>query len=190
MGGESANQRILDNLSKGITTDQIVNSLRVITGTDITPRYSFMVGLEGETLNEIKKTYRFCLYLLKINPKTDIAGPFIFRLYPGSPIYNRIVEHYDIHVPANLEGWVTLLEEEVTFTKIPWTPREFQKNSHLISFYSNFAYLRSTDRIHSINDFLVHAIGKCAKLRLRYFFFRLPIEYYLYVWRRLLLRKE
>lgn len=180
MGGESANQRILDRLCKDITIQQITDSLRVLTGTTITPRYSFMVGLENETMDEIHHTYRFCLDLMEINPDVDIAGPFIFRLYPGSPIYNRLVQAYDIRIPETLEGWSELLRQEVSFTKIPWTPAEFQKNCDLLVFYSNFAYIRKTDRIHTFKGFLIHLLSKTARIRIRYFVFRFPVEYWLF----------
>jgi radical SAM superfamily enzyme YgiQ (UPF0313 family) len=179
MGGESANQEMLDALCKGITPEQIRNSLRMITGTRITPRYSFMVGLENETMEQIRNTYRFCLELHRMNPDVDIAGPFIFRLYPGSPIYDRIVKKYDISIPENLEGWVAYLKEETTFTRIPWTPEEFQKISHLLTFYSYYAYLRESDRIRSVTDLLGHIISMLAKTRIKYFIFQAPFEYWL-----------
>jgi radical SAM superfamily enzyme YgiQ (UPF0313 family) len=179
MGGESANQVMLDNLCKGITPQQIKNSLQTITGTRIMPRYSFMVGLENETMEQIQNTYRFCLELHQINPDVDIAGPFIFRLYPGSPIYNRIIKRYDIKNPSSLEGWVEFLKEESTFTKIPWTPEKFQKIAPLLVFYSNFAFLRRSDRIHSCKNLISHIIGILAKIRIKYFIFQAPLEYWL-----------
>ncbi|MBN2735034.1 MAG: B12-binding domain-containing radical SAM protein [Methanomicrobiaceae archaeon] len=179
MGGESANQEILDALCKGITPEQIKNSLNTISGTRIMPRYSFMVGLEDENIEQIQETYRFCLELHRINPDVDISGPFIFRLYPGSPIYDRIVKKYDIDIPSDLEKWIVLLKEESTYTHIPWTPEKFQKITHLLTFYSTFAFMKKTDMGRTIKGTICRIISSFSKFRLKYFIFQLPFEYWL-----------
>lgn len=182
MGAESANQEILDALCKGITPEQIKNSLRTITGTRITPRYSFMVGLENESIEQIKNTYRFCLELLNINPDVDIANPFIFRLYPGSPIFERITKKFNLRIPHDLEEWVDFLKKESTYTYIPWTPEKFQKivytQYYLLSFYTQYALSRISDRKNLSQDLASRLIYKLAKFRVKYFIFDIPFEYW------------
>lgn len=183
MGGESANQTVLDNLCKGITPEQIKHSLNVISRTkNITPRYSFMVGLENETMDEIINTYRFCLELIDINPDVDIAGPFIFRLYPGSLIYDRLVNSYNVNNPETLEEWIIFLKEEVSFTKIPWTPNQFQRNKHIIQFYFDLASIRSKNKIKPFKNLIYYIIIKTAKIRIKYCGFSFPFEYWLLTW--------
>lgn len=178
MGGESANQEILDDLKKGITPDQIINSLKLITATSIFPRYSFMVGLENETMQQIKKTYRLCLKMIKINPKVDIAGPFIFRLYAGSPIYNRLVNKYNLNVPDNLDSWVKHLKNEDAYTEMPWTPKQFQRMTKLLTFYSSYAFTDYAEVVRSPRLILHLFIGPLARIRLKYLFLKCPFEYW------------
>ncbi len=178
MGAESANQEILDDLKKDITPEQIMNSLNLLTGTRIFPRYSFMVGLEDETLEQIQNTYRFCLAMKGINPVVDIAGPFIFRLYPGSAIYNRVTTKYDLKIPASLESWVEHLKKETSFSEMPWAPRKLQKNGRLLTFYSTYAlgsYPQKVRHPGQVLDFLWCRLGR---LRLKHFFLMLPFEYW------------
>jgi len=182
MGAESASPEILIDLKKGITPEQIINSLKVITESDkrIFPRYSFMVGLENETMSQIRETYRFCMKMKKINPEVDIAGPFIFRMYPGSPIFERIVEKHDINMPTSLESWAPHMKKDASADQMPWTPQEFQKNKHLISFYGDRALPSYASRNSwSFKGKANKILGICCKFRVRYFFFIFPIEYWM-----------
>ncbi len=180
MGAESANQEVLDYLKKDINVGQITDSLKLISGTNIFPRYSFMVGLENETIKQIKNTFNLCLRMKKINPRVDIAGPFVFRLYPGSPIYNRIVSRYNLDIPHNLASWVDYLRQADSYTELPWTARKFQKNLKLIIFYSGNAFSDNSQPLQNPKQILRHLLfNLLPKLRLKYFFFGFPFEYWL-----------
>ena len=174
MGGESGNQEILDRLKKQTTTEQILNSLKMLEGSNITPRYSFMVGLEDETLEQIKNTFNFIFKMKKIRPDVDIA-PFIFRLYPGSPIYNRLIERFNIKTPRDLESWEPFLKKEDSFTEMPWTPKKFQKNTEYISFYMNNV-MPARERIQGVRGALRAILAKIYQFRLKSFIFCVPIE--------------
>lgn len=180
MGAESANQEVLEYLKKDITVKQITNSLKLLTETNIFPRYSFMVGLENETMRQIRNTFSLCLRMKRINPRVDIAGPFVFRLYPGSPIYNRIVSRYNLDIPHNLESWVGYLRQADSYTELPWTPKPFQKKLKLIIFYSGNAFTDYFKTMHNPRRiFRCLLFSTLPKLRLKYFFFGLPFEYWL-----------
>ncbi|MCK5611090.1 B12-binding domain-containing radical SAM protein [Candidatus Pacearchaeota archaeon] len=178
MGAESANQEILDCLKKDITPEQIMNSLNLLTGTSIFPRYSFMVGLEDETMEQIGNTYKFCLNMTKINPRVDIGGPFIFRLYPGSAIYQRLIAKYNLSVPDSLDSWIEHLKKETSFTEVPWTPKQFQKNLRLLTFYSSCALGSYAEKGRYPRRFFRLLLRAFCRLRLKYFFFRFPFEYW------------
>ena len=182
MGGESASPEILKDLKKGITPDQIIHSLKAITECEnkIFPRYSFMVGLENETLEQIKKTYQLCMDMGRINPMVDIAGPFIFRLYPGSPIFNRLVEQYRIHVPDSLDSWSEHVTNVGSADEIPWTPSEFQRKKELITFYATYAFSYIDSQMQREMRFIRIILAKISRLRIDNFFFYFPLEYWLY----------
>lgn len=180
MGGESANREILLDLQKGITPEEIINSLKIITasGKNIFPRYSFMVGMENESLEQIKNTYRFCLSMKELNPSVDIAGPFIFRLYPGSPIFDRIVRNYKIKLPETPAAWANYISCMGSYDEMPWTPEFFQKNKHLIEFYANYAfYVLTGDASWDIKRLVKKVLIVLSRLRIKHFFFSFPYEY-------------
>lgn len=181
MGGESGNQEMLDHLNKGTRTEQVYSSLDSLKEfTNITPRYSFMVGMEGETMAQIRDTYDMCLKMKKKRPNADIAGPYDFRLYPGSPIFKRLVEKYELEIPERLEDWEGFLErdEMSTFTEMPWAPKEFLDKRKYIHFYQQYAMNRPMRR-NSLGRMAAEILGRSSALRMRRFFFRFPVEYWL-----------
>ncbi|MCX5807574.1 MAG: radical SAM protein [Proteobacteria bacterium] len=182
MGGESANLEMLKSMKKGITPEQIMHSLRVITDTSKTifPRYSFMVGLENESFEQIKNTYKFCMEMKKVNPLVDIAGPFIFRLYPGSPIFNRLVDKYAIKIPDSLEEWSKQMTYSGSSDEMPWTPEKFRTKKDIISFYSMYALSFQSKKIQNLKQALRLLISIFCRVRLRFFFFYMPFEYQIY----------
>ncbi len=178
MGGESGNSEILSRLNKGTTLTQIENSLRALRGRRITPRYSFIIGLEDETMQQIMDTYNFCFKLKKMHPEVDIAGPFIFRLYPGSKIYNSLIKRYDIYTPKKLEEWEDFLSNEETFTQMPWVPRKFSNALRFLDFY-NFHAMKKSVPIKGVRDILKNILRISARLRVKHFKFFLPIEFWM-----------
>lgn len=180
MGGESGNQAMLDKLNKQTTTEQIINSLQSLEGTKISPRYSFMIGLEDETLDQMRDTFGLCFKMKKIRPDVDIAA-FIFRLYPGSPIYNRLVKRHNIKIPYDLESWYEFLKESDSYTEMPWTSKAFQNNIKYIKFCMDYA-MPAQRGIRCSKDILGVILSKICKYRLQTFSFYLPVEFILLQW--------
>lgn len=144
MGAESGSQRILDYICKNIKCEDTVCAVKELSKTGITARLSFIVGLKGEKKEETAATYKMCAELLKINPRTDIAGPFIYRYYPGSPIFQEMVSEYKIKLPDTIELWEGVLNDDGSL-KVDiqqWTWPGFLKYhksmNYYISLYTHF----------------------------------------------------
>lgn len=180
MGAESGNNLILKSLNKGITVDQILNSLSELKDfTKITPRYSFMVGLENESINQMKDTFHLINKMRDIRSDIDVAI-FIFRLYPGSSIYTELIKKYQIIIPNSLNEWGSYMKENEAFIEMEWTPKLFQKSLKYIRFYLNF-YSRKTSEIkHKIyKKFFINVIISLSRFRITNFIFTFPVEYWL-----------
>lgn len=176
MGAESANQDVLDSIGKGIKVEHIERSLESLKKTRIFPRYSFMVGLENEGMEQIRNTYRFCVKMKKKEPRVDIAGPFVFRLYPGSRIYHRLTEKFELSIPKTLKDWVEYLRNESVYTPMPWVPEKFKKFSDKVQLYSDFALSYSQNSRNIVLRLIKKILMCVARMRINYFFFRCPIE--------------
>lgn len=103
-GLESGSQRILNLLKKDFTIGQSIDAVRKVTQNKILPSVSFMVGLPGETINDIARTMELILQLFKINPDINIIGPLIYRPYPGCELF-RICAEKGLVVPETLNEW-------------------------------------------------------------------------------------
>lgn len=111
MGVESASQRTLDMLNKKLKVESITTALEILSKTRIIPRLSFMVGIPGETEDDIKQTYKFAVTLKEKFPSCQpLVTPF--RLFPGSEFYNLAVSKYGYKSPESLVEWVATSDRE------------------------------------------------------------------------------
>lgn len=95
VGIESGNQKILDNIGKQLTLEQIRNFFRDSKLAGILIHGCFMVGNPGETANTMKQTLKFAMEL-----KPDTSQFFPIMVYPGTKTYlwaheNNYLETHD-----------------------------------------------------------------------------------------------
>ncbi len=105
LGIESANQRILDYLNKGITPKIAMEACRKVKrmGIDFIMG-SFVIGFPTETLDEIKKTLFFAQKL-----DIDIPQFHIFGAIPGTSIWDKLVQNGKIDPNKYWENGVKTL---------------------------------------------------------------------------------
>ena len=91
VGVESATQKTLDFIKKGITISQVVRAFRILRETGFNTVATFILGIPGETKELIMRTIRFAKKL-----KPTFAQFTIFTPYPGTEAYDMAVR----------EGWL------------------------------------------------------------------------------------
>ena len=112
MGVESASQDILDKLKKQMKVESIMKAVEVLSKTDIVPKMNFMVGLPGETREEIEKTYKLAVEIRKKAKKSCVTiSPF--RPYPGSQLYEQCINEYGYKPPSSLAEWAALSRDDL-----------------------------------------------------------------------------
>ncbi|MFC1897613.1 B12-binding domain-containing radical SAM protein [Chloroflexota bacterium] len=84
-GIENGSQRILDYLHKQITLQQIRKTYSLCKSVGIKAGASFLIGVPGETINDIHHTISFAKEL-----KAEFAWFNIFTGYPTSPLYEYV----------------------------------------------------------------------------------------------------
>ncbi len=101
-GIESGSQRILDILKKNISLDQIKKAVYMAKKAGINARGFFMIGLPGETEEDIKKTLKFMLELpldeMYLNYFTPVPGAPLYENYQEYGIFNN-PEHFKFYEP-------------------------------------------------------------------------------------------
>lgn len=131
-GIESLNQDVLNNLKKGVSTEDIEKALEYTKKAGIETRCSMMLGLPGETKDSVNRTIKL---LLKWNPAfvqfhTTIA-------FPGTELYDHIEDY----------GKITQnkLTRNLDLSGNPFIPRGYENENEILQLqkdsYKKF-YLR------------------------------------------------
>ncbi len=91
VGFESGNQKILNNIKKGIRLDQAREFVKATKELGILVHGAFILGLPGETPETIEETLRFAKEIDPYSIQVSLVAP-----YPGTEIYAQGIR----------EGWI------------------------------------------------------------------------------------
>lgn len=91
VGFESGNQKILNNIRKGVHLDQARAFVKAAKELGILVHGTFVLGLPGETAETIEETIRFAREIDPYSIQVSLAAP-----YPGTELYEQ----------AKKEGWL------------------------------------------------------------------------------------
>jgi len=173
IGAESGSPRILKMVNKGITPEDILAVNRKLKPYRIMPWFYFMIGFPGETKNDIDKTLKLVLQLLKENPKAKISGIGCFTPYPGTPMFEE-AKKSNFLPPKNLLDWRTFAVDQIN---VPWIKGRKKVMIEAIQFASFFIDDKARDVIRSP---LIRLIASCyrpvARFRLKQKFWGFPLE--------------
>lgn len=181
-GAESGSPVILDKIKKEITPEQVINSAKQCLKHGIIPQYSFMIGLPGETREDMKRTLKLIDQLVALGESVQILGPQAFRPYPGSVLYEECLQA-GWQAPQTLEQWSELMQGELNYLTVknfPWVKNQDKDFVESIEAYVRFG-------AHSIKS----AMGSSVKakklikltfvllcqLRWKLKFFKWPLEF-------------
>jgi anaerobic magnesium-protoporphyrin IX monomethyl ester cyclase len=103
-GVESGSARILEKLNKKITLEQISHAFKLCKQEGIQLACSFMVGIPGETVEDMEATFKFAR---KLDPDWCQFNTYV--AVPGSKLYDEIMENglYD-----RVEDFVTYVKSD------------------------------------------------------------------------------
>lgn len=90
-GLESASQRILDEINKGVTVEEMVDSCRKAKEAGLTVHVTIMFGYPGASREEELQTYRLAKKLMD-GGYADTLQSTLLMAYPGSRLYEMAVE--------------------------------------------------------------------------------------------------
>lgn len=93
IGIESADDNILQQMGKNITTELIRRTLKQMEAAGLDFSASFTIGHPGETESSIRKTELFAWQLAR---KGKRVGVYLITPYPGSVLYDM----------AKIKGWI------------------------------------------------------------------------------------
>lgn len=118
-GFESGNQDLLDNIKKGITLQQIRDTVKWTKEAGIEIRASFMLALPGETPEKAQKTIDFAIELDPDYVQFSVTTP-----YPGTHLWDNIRKYGTVEADfSKYHGWEAVFvpygyKDRETITKI------------------------------------------------------------------------
>jgi len=104
IGVESGADRVLESMSKDVTVAQVVEANRKLAAVGIRPHYSFMAGVPGETVEDMRATVRLMMRLKHEHPGAYLSPIKAFVPYPGTPMLEAAVAA-GFSPPGNLAEW-------------------------------------------------------------------------------------
>jgi len=90
-GLESANQKTLDYLNKGIKVEDIINGVGMAHKAGLTVHLTMIVGYAWETKQDALKTFRLAKKLMQ-SGNADVLQSTILIPYPGTPLWKEARE--------------------------------------------------------------------------------------------------
>lgn len=148
-GMESANQKTLDKLQKGLTTKQIIDGARLASKAGLDPHITIMLGYPWETYKDAKRTIDLAKYCFKKGYFNTMQATIVIP-YPGTPLYKECKER----------GWLLTDDYDRFDMREPVMKIPFSKKKLLAltqDLYSSFMtpryVFRQILKIRSVHDF-------------------------------------
>lgn len=91
-GLESANQKTLDKLNKGIRVEDILNGCEMAKKAGLTVHLTMIVGYPWENKEDALRTFRLAKELMQ-NGKADLLQATVLVPYPGTPLWKEAKEN-------------------------------------------------------------------------------------------------
>lgn len=186
IGAESGSSKMLKLMDKHITVDNIINSAKILGKFDIVPDYGFIIGLPGESKEDVVTTLKLIENLKTLCPQM-MHGINTFRTYPRCELTNSLIKEGLIKEPKTLREWTK--EENLKLyignNKQVW---QFDPNFvYYVSYFTEVGYdvykdkeIKNILRYFIIYKFMDILFIYSARFRLKYLFLSFPIDRYLY----------
>lgn len=136
-GIESPDDEILKYINKGLNRRMIYEGIRLVSQSGIKTVYSLILGLPGETEEQLQKTLDFADEIRSMHPGSEVAiQPYV--PLPGTSLYEEALKA-GFKAPTHLEGWKNFTNDEI---KHPWIKDQKLLNAIYINSFLAFRYER------------------------------------------------
>lgn len=205
VGAESGSQEALDLVTKDMNIEDSYEFTRLCKKHGIKILYSYMVGLPwssniAENKERLDKEYKATLS--SIDKLLGIGGRqrfmfYLFLPYPGARLFERAAE-LGLEYPKRFEDWSDfLMSPEDAFNMVvkqKWiTPGQAQFTAMLTQYIFGIMDVEAMDYLKErIKNRLMRRIFVVSfkfalilvRLRWKYKFFRMPLDYKIFIWVR------
>jgi anaerobic magnesium-protoporphyrin IX monomethyl ester cyclase len=122
-GVESGSPHILKKLNKRVSLQQVIQAFKLCRKEGIRISCSLMLGIPGETVNDMKTTFKFAK---KLNP--DWCQFNVFVAYPGSGLYDEVLAN---GLYERIEDFVAYVKtEDFDYDSVLKLQKRFHRDFH------------------------------------------------------------
>jgi anaerobic magnesium-protoporphyrin IX monomethyl ester cyclase len=120
-GVESGSPRILEKINKGVTLEQTERAFKLCRDEGIQTACSFLLGIPGETVEDMKTSFKFAR---KLDP--DFIRWNIYIAVPGSPLYDEVMQK---HLYDQIEDYAAYVKTaDFDYASLLKIQRQFHMN--------------------------------------------------------------
>jgi anaerobic magnesium-protoporphyrin IX monomethyl ester cyclase len=174
---ESGSKKIQQLLKKPVDVQRLLEINRNLKKYNMALHYAFMMGFPTETEEDLAESVSLAFRLLDENPKADTSFN-IFTPFPGTELFDITVKN-GLHPPECVEDWFSFNYRNLT-QGAPWLSK---KMSHLIGVLDFCAFLMGPrpflqpyEKTNPLVSLLSKIYAPFAKMRIKHFWDKFPVE--------------
>ncbi len=178
IGLESGSNRMLEEMKKGITVDQVLEvNRRLSRFPQLKPHFNFFCGMPGETFESLVETKNVILQIVKDHPGAYLGHGGHWKPIPGSGAVTIAERDYGLKLPTSLLGWAEIdtLDYDAQPPDYSWYTPKMYRMIKLLTLAGLLMDVKTEDLIgnlHPVLSRLAHlmilAYRPILRLRLHY----------------------
>lgn len=177
-GVESGSNRILKEIKKEITVEQVLAVNKKLKEVGIIPKYGFMIGFPNETREEMLQTLQLMTRLVEENPDAHTTGVQLYTPYPGNALFYEAVK-CGYKAPERLEDYA-----EINWNKVstPWLDKktaDFLEKLSYLTYFTDGKTSIEYSRPHYFFRKMLNVYTQLVRLRIRHNFYSFTPEIFL-----------
>lgn len=173
-GVESPDDDVLKFIRKGQNRRMIDEGIETVSKGDIPTLYSLIIGLPGETEEQMNRTLDFADEIRRRHPGAEVPiQPYV--PLPGTLLYQEALD-FGFKAPKHLEGWKNFTNDEV---KNPWIKNPGLLHAIYINSFMAFRYERFLKNFWS--SLVFGPLHKLSLWRWKHRYFKFFFEIYMYL---------
>ncbi|MEO5332528.1 MAG: B12-binding domain-containing radical SAM protein [Magnetococcus sp. YQC-5] len=190
VGVETGSDRILEQMQKGITREQILRvNQKLARHPQLIPHYNFFYGAPGETYEDVVTTKETILQLLRDNPQAYFGvGGADWKPIPGTKMLETAQEKFGYQAPRTMDEWIEMDNTDAKNKIVhPWYTKEHNnmiKVMQLAAFVADDKIIRESHGNQTpwfrVLRLLARIYKPIALFRMRHNFHYLMFEYTIY----------
>ncbi|OGS22604.1 MAG: hypothetical protein A2252_03225 [Elusimicrobia bacterium RIFOXYA2_FULL_39_19] len=166
VGVESGSEKILKEIKKDITVEQVLRINKKLKTAGITPYFGFMGGFPGETIADVKKTLKLMVKLVEDNSDAHVTQIMLATLSPRTDLFEAAKKH-GFNPPSLLEQYHVFNYEAWDDSPYPWLKDDYKKFVKEIAYIVTWLDSKNMLGTGMLNTFFSRSLGFIIKTSIK-----------------------